>query len=681
MTPASRPAVGQQPAGDPIIVIEDITLIDVVNSRALPHQTITITGERIKRIDPADKAKIADGAQVIAGNGLFALPGLFDAHVHFTPSPETFGPMMLANGVTAMRDTGADTDTILDLRQQSRQRGAMLPQIICTGAIIDGDPPVWPFSEPCDTPEEARAAVRKLKDAGVDMIKVYSLLKPDVYRAALDEAKALKIKVTGHVPNAITLDEALQAGQDCIEHLMGFERMLVELSGKPDDERQGIWPGLSGWLRLPDIDPAALRQRLEAIARSGVTLCPTTVVMQGVGAAADAEKADKDKRMAYVPATLRAFWGGGTYSDFAPLAASVAPHMRTVVGELHRAGAPLMIGTDLANPYVFAGFSVHDEMRNFAEAGIAPIDVLRSATIIPARFCGIDDDLGSIDAGKLASIVLVRADPLADITNASQIEAVFIRGVHHDRAALDKMLAGVREFVVTSAPAPAAAVELTLPGEVIARGRYVMKFNGRFDAGVEDFLITQDADGYHIKSYSQPQGGWASPSVVTVHFNQDFAFTSALMQQQAKKPVESTYELKDGSMHASATIDGAAEPPQVLAMPERGIVTSSMNAGDFAIFGAMRNMNVDERREMTAVGFGMGGWRVASVPYVITRKADEEVALPDGTKIKTRHYASTITNQGMEFNIDTWIDDRGVMVRSRMRAPFGMIETALEKAE
>ena len=148
------------------------------------------------------------------GVPLDLIPGLFDAHVHISASPETFGPMLLANGVTCVRDTGAPTEMIVAMREQASGPDSMLPQIICTGAIIDGDPPVWPFSQPCDEPEEARAAVRKLAEAGVDQIKVYSLLDKAVYEAAVSEAHTLGLKVTGHVPLKVTLEEAMAEGHE-----------------------------------------------------------------------------------------------------------------------------------------------------------------------------------------------------------------------------------------------------------------------------------------------------------------------------------------------------------------------------------------------------------------------------------------------------------------------------------
>ena len=429
--------------------------------------------------------------------------------------------------------------------------------------------------------------MRKLKEAGVDQIKVYSRLEPEVYRAAIEEAHAQGLKAVGHVPGAVTLEQALDAGQDCFEHLMGFEKLLVELSGKPADDRQGIWPGLSGWLRYPDIDKATLQERLKTVAEKGTMQCPTIVVMAGIGAAADPDipgGANADERMAFVPVHVRAFWGQDNYREFGRWTQQMVPHMVSMIGELHRAGVPLMVGTDLANPYVFAGSGVHDEMKVFAQAGIPAADILRSATIIPARFCDVDDDLGSVKQGKLASLVLLRANPLDDIANASKVQAVVVRGAYHDRATLDKMLDAVREYVASTTPAKTEGVDMNLPGELVVRGRYAMKFNGQFEAGVEDFVVTRDKAGFHLRVHSQPKGGFQSPAVIDYHVDPNFKFVNAEWKQLTAKPTHATYALKDGTLTATAKAGAAALPPQEFTVPDRALITAPVNACDFALY-------------------------------------------------------------------------------------------------
>src|SRR5688572_21401895 len=165
-------AAAEPPAPPAPVVIRNVTIIDVEAGKALPPADVFLSGDRITAIGqpPAERPETT-----IDGTGLFLIPGLFDAHVHYV-SPESYGPLMIANGVTFVRDLGGFTDQMLELRRQLNTGEILGPRMICTGAIIDGESPVWPFSEECKTEEDARAAVRKLKAAGVDQIKVYSKL-------------------------------------------------------------------------------------------------------------------------------------------------------------------------------------------------------------------------------------------------------------------------------------------------------------------------------------------------------------------------------------------------------------------------------------------------------------------------------------------------------------------------
>jgi hypothetical protein len=238
------------------------------------------------------------------------------------------------------------------------------------------------------------------------------------------------------------------------------------------------------------------------------------------------------------------------------------------------------------------------------------------------------------------------------------------------------MLAEVREHVTSTTPTSQPAIDMALPGEVVRRGRYSMKFNNQFDAGVEDFLITRDAAGYHIRCHSQPKGGFQSPMLITFNVGSDWSFKTAEMKQLTQKELVATYELKERAVIAKATDKGVQQEPQEFALADNAIMTAPVNACDFAIFGGV-DLKTDEKREYQAVGFGFPTWQVAAVPYTITRKADEEIEMRDGAKIKARRYATTMSVQGMTMNSEHWVDEQGVLLRSVLRAPFGQVETML----
>jgi imidazolonepropionase-like amidohydrolase len=437
-------AAGQ---GDPTMVaIVDVTVIDVAESVAVPGQTIVVVGDRIERMGPVAEIGLPDDANILDGRGLYLMPGLVDAHVHFLDA-STFGPLMIANGITLVRDTGMPTDFVLEVRSGLNRGDLLGPEMVATGAILDGTPPIIPsISVGVRTPDEARAAVRQQAAAGVDMIKVYSRLSRDAFLAILDEAKVLGLKVVGHVPETVSIEDAATAGMACSEHFFGFEQVIGRLLGGPVRSTYAGMGADAGYLlRLGEVDPQALQEVFGRLRASGLTVCPTVVTFK-VGVQTAQFQSGDFPQSEYVSPTLlgmwRALWAGQSN-----LAEFVWQNWAKMVFALNEAGVPLMAGTDLSVPGVVPGFSLHDELAIWQDAGIPAADILRSATLVPARFMGLGDRLGSLAEGKTASMVLLRANPLEDIGNARDIDAVFLRGRYFDRAALDRMLKEVRESV------------------------------------------------------------------------------------------------------------------------------------------------------------------------------------------------------------------------------------------
>ncbi len=668
-------------AGD--YAIRNVTVVDVETASVLENQTVITHGDQITHIAETEQGDALAACEIIDGSGLFLMPGLFDAHVHLVSVADAFGPMLVAHGIVCARDTGADTNMALAVRQRAEASDSILPRLIVTGAIVDGNPPIWPFSEPCDTVEDARAAVAKLADAGVDQIKVYSLLKKDVYLAAVEQAHARGLKVTGHVPQSVTLEEAMAAGQNCVEHLIGFDRSIVRLIGaeSPDDAQS--WPAVGNWNKYPLVDRDRLRAFLAEVKDVGIHQCPTIVVMQGIGRAGDPEVSNQDPRMAYVPAVFKQFWSGPQYRTSARAVAQIVPHMQSMVAELHRAGVPLMIGTDLANPYVFPGSSVHEEMQLFQEAGIPAADVLRAATIVPARFCGVEDTLGSVAVGKSASFVLVRRNPLDDIANASEIDSVFLRGNHLDRARLDEIVDQVARTVSAAAPVEAEMeVKVELPGEVIHRGRYAMKF-GEYDAGTEDFVITRDESGFHIMSHSRPMGGPQPPSKVTINYGLDLTFQTAEYETLTQEPLRASYTREGQTIRVRAE-QGDGEPQtQEMELPDGAIMAGPAMAAEFITMQAA-DLQEGQTREFKLGSFGRAvpPWTITLIDYTLTRESDTTLTRADGSAVPVRLYSFSFEAASMEFKGQEWIAaDSGVLLKSVLTMPFGTVTAELEQAE
>ncbi|MCH7872990.1 MAG: amidohydrolase family protein [Planctomycetes bacterium] len=660
-------------ASTSVTAIKNVAVIDVDAGVLRRHQTVLVEGDRITRVGPSGSITVPHDATVVDGDGLFLVPGLIDAHVHYM-NPQTFGPMMIAHGVTLVRDTGGATESVLAMREQLRTGEMLGPEMLCTGAIIDGDPPVWPFSEVCRNADEARAAVRKLAKAGVDQIKVYSKLSKDAYVAAVAEAHQLGLKAIGHVPLSVTLSEAIDAGQDGIEHLDGFDELIATAAGEDVPDPRSSRNKFARWDLYARADQSQLQAAYRRIRDAGITICPTIVVMKGISQAAKPD--ESNPWLEYVPPFMRTMWSGGRYPRMASGARRVVPLMQSVILDLHKAGVNLICGTDLSNPYVFAGHSLHDEMQLFQAAGIPTKDVLRSATIRSAEFLGVADRLGSIAEGKIASMFLTKRNPLEDVRNANDIAGVFLRGRFFDRKQLDDLLAKARRYAKGTRDNTPQKVDMSLAGQVIRRGTYRSTFNN-MDAGKEDFIITKTDDGFSLKAHSQPRGGFQQPSFVTVYYDAQRRVREASWQQLTESKLSATYTFGEKAVVAKAQMGESELPPQQMDLPEHWLFTGPFTALEFA-HDRHAPKAVNETKSFDALGFGFAGWKLAVSKYTVTRKEDRTLKSSTGKEIKTRFYTSELQVPMGTFTGETWTDLTGVVLKSTLTMPFGTVTVTLD---
>jgi imidazolonepropionase-like amidohydrolase len=445
---ACSPAAAPQntPTPSNAYAITGVAVVDVEQGSILPDQTVIIEGELIRTIGPRAELAVPDGAHVIDGRGLYLMPGLVDAHVHYFDQ-EVFGRVLIANGVLLARDMGLPTKQAVKLREALKQGELIGPELIVTGSILDGDPPIIPaISIGLTTPEEARATVRQQAEAGVDQIKVYSKLDKDIFLAIVDEAQKVGLKIVGHVPDSIGIEEAAAAGLNSSEHLFGFDKVVARLLGAYVRQAYAGMGAEAGFLRrLNEVDPAELQAVYQQLRASGLTVCPTVIVFK-VGTEYSAIKAGNFEGREYISPFVQGIWQS-LWAQQSDLPDFIWQNWAQMVKGLHDAGVPLMVGTDLVTPGIIPGEAVHQEMEIWQDAGIPPADVLRSATLLPVRFMGLDDRLGTVTEGKTASLVLLTGNPLEDIRNARLIDGVFLRGKYYYRADLDRVLGEAREIV------------------------------------------------------------------------------------------------------------------------------------------------------------------------------------------------------------------------------------------
>ncbi len=426
--------------------IRNVTVVDVATGAERANQTVRIEAGRILAVGATQEAD-ATLPGAVDGHGGYLIPGLWDMHVHVHDADEL--PLYVANGVTGIRIMSGERDEAGYRAELAR--GTISPEIYLASAIVDGsEPPTWPGSIVVRKPEEARRTVDEIKASGADFIKVYNGIPREAYFALADEARQKHIDFEGHVPDAITAQEASAAGQRSMEHLQGIglacSKEQESLTGallRAEFFRQRMAVEAEAYRTF---DPAKCQALFAEFRRNDTWQVPTLTVRR-MWAHLDDSKMAADPRLAYIDRRFRERWQDRirpmTQRWRAPeygMARGIFSVDEQVTRQMFHAGVPLMAGTDAMNPYCFPGFSLHDELALLVESGLTPLAALQAATVNPAKFLGRSNELGTVEPGKIASLVLLRADPLADIRNTTQIEAVWVRGRPFDHAAVEQML-------------------------------------------------------------------------------------------------------------------------------------------------------------------------------------------------------------------------------------------------
>jgi imidazolonepropionase-like amidohydrolase len=428
------------------IAFTDVTVIDPGTAAILRHMTVVITGDRIADVDAASKVAIPKDAQVINGAGKFLIPGLWDMHMHLSDATEHAFPLLIANGVTGVCDMGGDLDQIDRWRDEIRNGSRIGPRIVRAGPILDGPrTEEGKYRLTVNNAEEGRRAVQTLKQRGVDFIKVYHFLSRNSYFAIADEAKKQRIAFAGHVPNGISPQEASEAGQRRLEHTTVLLQSLISLEKKEGRSSKELTA--AAFDALLGEKGVALYQTL---VKNKTWHTPTLVLSRSFLLRPELAAKEDDRRK-YIPALTKEHWEKNN-----PVPKNVSEQdmkerrealqkMFNVVAAMRKAGVPLLAGTDPPTRDVFPGFSLHDELGLLVEAGLSPMDALQSATANPGRCLGIET--GSVGKEKVADLVLLDGDPIADIANTKKVAAVVVAGKLFEKTALDEMLRKTEEAV------------------------------------------------------------------------------------------------------------------------------------------------------------------------------------------------------------------------------------------
>lgn len=467
-------AAAATPSADPALVVTHVNVVDVIHGKVLRDRTVEVRGGRIARLRRARSSEsFPKETTVLDATGKYLIPGLWDMHAHLR-DPDREMALLIANGVLGVRDMGAVPEKIYAWRDQVAKGERLGPHIIACGPIVDGpEPSNPPISVVASDAASGRAIVTALLLAGSQCVKVHDRVPIDAYRAIAAEADRTGLPLVGHVPLAVTTLEATNAGQRSLEHQVGLRgcssaevevmqeeatsNVMAEAMSSGDFSLIPESIARRGNRILDGLDPIRCRNLYRAFARNGTYLDPTLVTQVGLTFVDDLARRE-DPRMKYIPASEREYWkpekGMLTrYRTPAYIAYRKREYAATLehIPMAHAAGVSFLAGTDMWLPYVYPGFSTHDEMRLFVEAGLSPIEALRTATINPAKLLGLSARTGSVEEGKGADLVLLDANPLQDISHTSRISAVVVAGRLLRRADLDRLLRDAEE-AARSAP-------------------------------------------------------------------------------------------------------------------------------------------------------------------------------------------------------------------------------------
>ena len=433
------------------LVLTHVTVIDVTGAPSQPDTTVIVVGNRIAAVGKTGKVRVPKNARVVDASGRFLIPGLWDMHAHAL-TYHRFGysfPLLIANGVTGIREMGSDltVDEVNKVRQDILSGRLLGPRFgALTYKILDGAGTQLINAIAVVTPDEGRQLVRTYKQSGADFIKPYNLLSREVYLAILDEAKKQNIPLEGHIPFSMSAAEVSDLGQLVIEHNFG---VLLSCSSNEEELRKQTQSRAVPWPQTEakaaaTFDPQKAKKLFERFVRNGTWSCPTLSFQKML-------PLENSNRFAiasrYVPKAQIDVW----QTAYERAERNALPQYREIryemlskiIGQMRRAGVGILAGTDTGAFFAVPGFSLHDELEELVKAGLSPIEALRTATLNPATFLHKEKELGTVTKGKLADLVLLDANPLEDISNTKMIDAVVLNGRLLDRRTLDKMLAGV----------------------------------------------------------------------------------------------------------------------------------------------------------------------------------------------------------------------------------------------
>ena len=446
----------QNPGTELDLVITNASIIDLETGTVEEEMLIGINADTIAAIDTMRALEGYESSQLVDAQGQFAMPGLWDNHVHFRGGDSLIEenknllPLFLAFGVTTVRDAGGDISrAVLEWRDEIRTGKLVGPNIFSSGPKLDGPEPAWEGSIPVGTQDDVKEALDSLLRLEVDYVKTYDgSLSPEVYYEIIREAGARGLKVTGHMPLSSDIRKAMQFGLDGIEHLYYF----LPASSTVGDSLRSLNQGYGALVPLINTyDEVLAKKVMREAAATGFFTTPTLYIGRVLQ---ELYKQDhtSDSLLNYIgPGIIKSYQGRErSAKNRNPEAQEFYVKMEGVFFEMlmpaYESGITLLAGSDCGpyNSYVYPGASLHSELEALVAAGLTPLQALRTSIVNGPAFFGLEEQYGKVAVGRTADLILLRENPLERIENTRSLTTV-IQGtrVHHQNE-IDDLLQSLK---------------------------------------------------------------------------------------------------------------------------------------------------------------------------------------------------------------------------------------------
>lgn len=464
------PSLAQQWRKKPDVAITNVNIIDVESGSVQSGMDVLITADRILEVRETSTEGL-ETARVIDGSGKYLIPGLWDMHAHpddpemWRMKPNETGrdllmPLFVLHGVTGIRDMAGSLKVIKTWREKMANASLLSPVIYAAGPLIDGPDPMWDGSIGIPNTKLVPQKVDKLVEDGVDFLKIYSLLPDSIFFSLAEYARANDIPFCGHVPQTVTNAQASNAGMKSLEHLLDIPLEVSSAEERvrnrtidygPIDDRLGRYVYRTQ-LIIDTYDQKKADKLYQLFVKNDTWITPT-ISLWYKNAYFETEVKEDQKYFKYLPKYMVRYWKPEVNDhlkfrqpEFLEIQKKMVDHYSRIIGDMHKVGVKLLAGTDTgANPLCWPGLGVHLELEMFEKAGLSPTEALKTATINPVKYLGVEEDYGTIKKGKFADMVLLTENPLESISNTQKIFAVIKGGSFYSKGRIKEFLEEIAE--------------------------------------------------------------------------------------------------------------------------------------------------------------------------------------------------------------------------------------------